>query len=391
MAQHIRRNPRKLPSVRKHSFSAILLLAIIGFSVVSWLNISAKNKPVSSTSTEILLSKPQDIAANNQALPLPDLLAPDNIPQNVNPTEQINMVGGPHNKSLSTPPNQISRIKSVSIDGRIINNNQQTVTKYTPLVRAPIDGLSRTTPFGRVPHPHEDGRTAFSAYAKPFTPKAETKYISLVVGGLGLNPAITRKAIDNLPGAVTLSFAADTPGLQGWVNKARAHGHEVMIELPMQGEGGAETRTLTIAGPDTANIKNLEYLLSRAQGYFAATNYDGSLLVNDETALLPIIKTLKNAGLGFVYDGAIDNARINPLAKREGLPLVSANGYLDEDQQDAAYVQRKILTIAQDSYDNVPIGMGFAYEGTIDGIKAWLATKPNDTELAPVSYALKTR
>jgi len=391
MAQHIRRNPRKLPSVRKHSFSAILLLAIIGFSVISWLNISAKNKPASRTTTEVLLPKPQDIATNNEALPLPDLLAPDNIPQNVNPTDEINMVGGPQNKSLSTPPKQITRIKPVLIDGRGINNNQQTITKYTPLVRAPIDGLSRTTPFGRVPHPHEDGRIALTAYAKPFTPKAETKYISLVVGGLGLNPAITRKAIDNLPGAVTLSFAADTPGLQGWVNKARAHGHEVMIELPMQGEDTTETRTLTIAGPDTANIKNLEYLLSRAQGYFAATNYDGSLLVNDETALLPIIKTLKDAGLGFIYDGAIDDARIDPLAKREGLSLVSANGYLDEEQQDTAYVQRRIQTIAKDSYDNVPIGMGFAYAGTIDGIKAWLATKPSDTELAPVSYALKTR
>jgi uncharacterized protein len=391
MAQHIRRNPRNLPSVRKHGFSAVLLLAIIGLSTVSWLNMAAKNKPVSNTVTEILLPEPLTVETSNEALPLPDLLEPDNIPQSTNPTDQVNMIGDPQNKAISTAINKPMQTEQISIDGRIINDNQQTITKYTPLVRAPIAGLSRTTPSGRVPHPHEDGRTALSAYAKPFAAKADTKYVSLVVGGLGLNPAITRKAIDNLPGAVTLSFAADAPGLQGWINKARAHGHEVMIELPMQGSGPLETRTLTIAGPDLANIKNLEYLLSRAQGYFAVTNYDGDRLVNDETALLPIIQILKEAGLGFIYDGAIDSTRIAPLAKREGFALVSANGYIDEKQQDMAYVQRNIQTIAQDSYDNVPIGMGFAYAGTIDGIKSWLVTKPKDTEIAPVSYALKKR
>jgi len=377
--------------VRKHGFSAVLLLAIIALSTVTWLNLSAKNKPVSRTSTEISLPTPMDVEASNEVLPLPDLLELDNIPQNANPTEQVNMVGAPQNRPASTLPSQPAQSGPMLIDGRAINNNQQTIRKFTPLVRAPIDGFSRTTPSGSVPSPHADGRSVLTAYAKPFTPQDETKYISLVVGGLGLNPAITRQAIDNLPGAVTLSFAADAPGLQGWVDKARAHGHEVMIELPMQGNGATETRTLTISGPDTANIKNLEYLLSRAHGYFAVTNYDGDRLVNDETALLPIIKTLKNAGLGFVYDGAIDNARIDPLAKREGLPLVSAYGYLDDKQQDSISVRRSIQTLAKESYENVPIGMGFAYGGTIDGIKSWLASKPKDTEIAPVSYALKKR
>lgn len=364
-----------------------MLLAIIGLSVISWLNISAKNKLVSHTATEILLPKPVLPQATNDGPRLPDLLEPDNIPQDVNPTDQVSMVGGP----TKAPPPKNTQTGPMLIDGRTLTVGPQTIRNYTPLVGAPIDGLSRMTPYGRVPQPHQDGRTALNAYAKLFTPKAKTKYISLVVGGLGLNPAITRRAINNLPGAVTLSFAADAPGLQGWVNKARAHGHEVMIELPMQGSGPIETYTLTVAGPVTANTRNLEYLLSRAQGYFAVTNYDGDLLVNDETALLPILKTLKQAGLGFVYDGALDGTRIDPLARREGLPVISANAYIDEERQDRAYVVRNIKVLHEDSYDNIPIGMGFAYVGTIDGIKAWLETKPKNIELAPVSYALKTR
>ena len=194
-----------------------------------------------------------------------------------------------------------------------------------------------------------------------------------------------------MPGAVTLSFAAEAPGLQGWVNKARARGHEVMIELPMQGSEPIGTYTLVSNGPDMVNTKNLEYLLSRAQGYFAVTNYDGAHLVNNETALLPIITRLKDAGLGFIYDGALSDTRMALMAKREGLPFVSATAYLDAKQQDSTYVLRKIKMLYEDSYDNTPIGMGFAYGGTINGIKTWLATKPKHVELAPVSYALKSR
>ena len=364
-----------------------MLLAIIVLATISWLNISAKNKPAPPIGTEILLPKPVIVEPSNDTPRLPDLLEPDNIPQDVNPTEQVSMVGGP----AKTVPPKTTRPNPVLIDGRAITDGPQTIRNYTPLVRAPIDGLNRMTPYGRVPHPHTDGRTALSTYAKPFTPKPKTKYVSLVVGGLGLNPSITRKAIDNLPGAVTLSFAAETPGLQGWVNKARAHGHEVMIELPMQGSGPVETRTLISGDSQAANTKNLEFLLSRAQGYFAVTNYDGDRLVNDETALLPIITALKDAGLGFVYDGALDDTRLGLLAKREALPLVNAHGYLDEERQDRAYVLRNIKTLHEDSFDNIPIGMGFAYAGTIDGIKLWLTTKPKNIELAPVSYALKTR
>ncbi len=391
MAQHIRRNPRNLPSVRKHGLSAVLLLAILSLATLSWLNISAKNKPVSHANTEITLPEPLVADVSQEKLPLPDLLKPDNIPPKSNPTDQNSMVGEPQNKPKSTVPNQIIKSGPLLIDGRAINNNQQTITKYTPLIRAPIAGFNRKTDFGNIPHPHKDGRTVLTSYAKPFTPVKDTKYISLVVGGLGLNPAITRMAIDNLPGSVTLSFAVNTPGLQSWINKARAHGHEVLIELPMQGTGTHEARTLTVQGQSNVNIRNLEYLLSRAQGYFAVTNYDGSALVNNEETLLPILKTLKNAGLGFVYDGAVKNARIAPLAKREGLPLITAYGYLDEVQQDSHFVRNSIQTIATKSYENVPIGMGFAYMGTIDGIKSWLASKPKDTEIAPVSYALKKR
>jgi len=391
MAKHIRRTPRKMPSVRKHGLSAVLLLAILTLSVWSWLNISAKNKPDKGPIFEVALPVPTAVEALGSEVQLPDLLAQDNIPADVNPTERVALVGEAKRRTSVVKPNPGSRPSgSVMIDGRPLDN-RKTIIGFTPLAPAPISGMSRMTSFGPVPMPHKDGRTAVLAYAKPFTPKPETKYISLVIGGLGINPMLTRKAINELPDAVTLSFAAEAPGLQNWLNQARARGHEVMIELPMQGADPVETRTLRIGADEKTNIKNLEYFLARAQGYFAVTNYGGAHLVNNEVALLPIIKYLKSAGLGFIYDGALDNARIGPIARREGLPVILADAFIDEAQQDSAAVRRNIQTLQADSYENIPVGMGFSYPGTIDGVRAWLANKPTDIELAPVSYALKSR
>ena len=389
MAKHIRRTPKKMPSVRKHGLSAVLLLAILTLSVWSWLNISAKNKPDKGPIFEVALPDPSAVRSSDQDVQLPDLLAQDNIPANVNPTERVSLVGEPKRRTVKTNPS--SRPSgSVMIDGRPLDN-RKTITDFTPLAPAPASGLSRMTSFGAVPTPHKDGRTAVLAYAKPFTPKVDTKYISLVIGGLGINPMVTRKAINELPGAVTLSFAAEAPGLQNWINQARARGHEVMIELPMQGIGPVETRTLRIGADEKTNIKNLEYFLARAQGYFAVTNYGGARLVNNEAALLPIVKYLKSAGLGFIYDGALENARIGPIARREGLPAIMADAFIDETQQDSAAVRRNIQSLQAKSYEKTPVGMGFSYPGTIDGIRAWLANKPENIELAPVSYALKSR
>ena len=58
--------------------------------------------------------------------------------------------------------------------------------------------------------------------------------MALVIGGLGLNAKSTRQAIEQLPPEVTLSFVPYADGLQGWIDLARANGHEVLLEAPME-------------------------------------------------------------------------------------------------------------------------------------------------------------
>lgn len=415
MANIIHRKTRRLPSVRKHGFSAFLLLAIITLSIFSYANFTdSPLNPDARKGQEVALDIPRKIPINAQNA-LPDLLEDDNIPLNVNPTDPVQMLGGPDSQEATNPENTRSTNtgsenigprppesnaastgpKIILIDGQPVGQAGAQTNTSPPLIRAPIKGLTRISPFGIMPTIASDGRTVLHSYAKPFTPKPGMKYTSVVVGGLGVNEALTLRAINELPGEVSLSFAAMTPNLQNWIDRARARGHEVLIELPMESDGfdsaAPDTNfTLTAKGLESDNIRNLDNLLSRAQGYFAVTNYGGEILVKNEKTLKPILEHIKNSGLGFVYDGAESHARIHALGRKYALPIITATGFLDDTNRDRRSVHTALSALTKDKSATVPIGMGFSYAGTIDGVLDWVKNRPASIALAPVSYALKT-
>ncbi len=402
----IQRKRKKIPSVRKHGLSAILLLALIVLSTYSWLQITGKrvNLPAQ-RGPESVLAKPETPNINTVGEALPDLLSTDNIPIDVNPTETQGMLGGPDTVTTDgpRPPSEsivstqnTSGPKTILIDGTPITEGPSNIANSIsrPLTKAPIQGLSRMSPFGPVPKIAQNGRTVYTSYAKPFMPVAGQKYIAIIIGGLGLNASLTQRAITELPGEVTLSFAATAPNLQHWIDRARASGHEVLIEIPLQSTGYkpqaiATDYTLTQAGPHSKNIRNLDYLLSRAQGYFAVTNYGGEVLIKDQAALLPIFKHLQTSGLAFIYDGAMPDSILAPLAQKLQLPFTAAHGLLDATTHDRKSVRMRITNL-NTSGTKIAIGMGFSYAGTIDGVKNWLLDTKTSVKLAPISYALKT-
>ena len=102
-----------------------------------------------------------------------------------------------------------------------------------PLPASPIAGFFAPGPAGPLPIIAPDGRTPFEAYRRPFVPDNRPK-VALVIGGLGLNSRATQTAIEALPAEVTLSFSPYADGLQGWIDRARAAGHEVLLEIPME-------------------------------------------------------------------------------------------------------------------------------------------------------------
>ena len=207
--------------------------------------------------------------------------------------------------------------------------------------------------------------------------------MALVIGGLGLNARATRQAIETLRPEITLSFVVYADGLQGWIDLARNYGHEVLIEAPMEPENYPDNDTgpytlMTDAQPGEIT-KKLEWILSRATGYFGLTNYQGGRFLTSAPAYAALASSMKARGLAFVDDGSA-------AGKGGGLPRASAERVIDDKLSGPAIDQQLAALEAGALQRGQALGSGFAYPVTLQKVVAWAnAVEEKGYQLAPVS------
>jgi polysaccharide deacetylase 2 family uncharacterized protein YibQ len=252
-----------------------------------------------------------------------------------------------------------------------------------PLPAAPIAGFFAQGPGGPLPIISKDGKTPFDIYSRPFVGNGRPK-VALVIGGMGLNGRATRQAIETLPPAVTLSFAPYADGLQGWIDLAREHGHEVLLEAPMEPvdypDNDPGPYTLMAKASPSETAKRLEWVLSRAAGYMGLTNYLGSRFLADDAAYGAFAAAAKNRGLAFIDDGS--------AARRSGggLPRASATLTIDDTLTRAAIDQQFLQLEANALQNGQAMGWGFAYPVSLEAAQHWASTvEQRGYQLAPAS------
>jgi hypothetical protein len=263
--------------------------------------------------------------------------------------------------------------------------------RSAPLARAPLPGIHEQGPGGLLPVVAADGRSAFSAYRRPFTDTGRPK-VALVVGGLGLNARITERAIEDLPGEVTLSFVPYAENLQGWIDRARANGHEVLIEIPMEPfdfpQNDTGPHTLLAAAPADENARRLEYLLSRATGYFGVTNYLGGRFAQAGEATTAAMGLLKRRGVGFVSDGS--TSALGVAAQSSGLRAVSADRAIDQRPSASDVTSQLGALEAQAGQRGAALGFGVGYAVTIETVARWSRElERKGLQLAPASALMQ--
>jgi polysaccharide deacetylase 2 family uncharacterized protein YibQ len=267
-----------------------------------------------------------------------------------------------------------------------------TPASVNPLPKAPLPGLHERTAAGELPRIAADGRTPAQAYARPFAPIAGAPRVSIVVSGLGLKESHTRAAINDLPPEVTLSFVPYANNLQTWINRARAAGHEVLLELPMEAydypnnDTGPHTLTTTASGEE--NVRRLELLLGKATGYFGVINYQGAKFATDAKAAGPVLAALKSRGLAVLHDGAANRSVLPETAKSINMTFTVADRVVDfETTADA--IDRELLQLEALALENgSAVGVGYAFPVTIEQLRIWTeGLKAKGYQLAPASSA----
>ena len=267
------------------------------------------------------------------------------------------------------------------------------------LAAAPDPRLVERTRYGLLPKIGPDGATPAQVYARPLGPPPATKpagQIALLIGGLGISQSGTAEAIAKLPGSVSLAFAPYGSDLERSVQRARADGHEVFLQLPMEpfdypdNDPGPHT---LLTGPKAAdNPDRLHWALARFTGYVGIVNFLGGRLTADDAALSPILRELAGRGLMVVDDGSSSRSLLAASAARAQIPALKVDRVVDTVLRADAIDKELVALEALAREQGVAVAAASALPVSIERITLWAASlEGKGLAIVPVSAARTLR
>jgi polysaccharide deacetylase 2 family uncharacterized protein YibQ len=284
---------------------------------------------------------------------------------------------------------------AIRINGRIVRAGESlSQVRSVPQADAAINLASATT-VSTAPVKSKSKAPA-DVYARRFANPEGLPMVGLVIGGLGMNATQTQLAIDDLPAEVTLSFALDSKRLDHWIKTARADGHEVLIEVPMEaydyGRMKMHPDTLLAGADAKANLTRLEAVLARTSGYFGIVNYQGAKFAADKASATPVLERLSEKGLAFIDDGSFERTSLESLSRASGLRYARAAGPVDA-RQTPADISAELMDLESLALEKgAAFGSGYAFPVTVEAAKVWISQlDEKGLVLAPVSAITNTR
>ena len=252
------------------------------------------------------------------------------------------------------------------------------------------------TPHGPVPKIATDGVRPADAFAQPskaLAAKPDAPRIALIVSGLGVSAKTTAEVITRLPGAITLAFVPYGTDA-ALVGRARARGHEVLLEAPMEPfsypENDSGPQTLLTALTPQQNLDRLHWVMSRFQGYVGIINMMGARFTASEQSFAPILQEIAKRGLIFVDDGANPRSVAGRVAGADNLPFAKAEVAVDAVPTPIEIDRAlgRLETAAREHH--VAVGIASALPASIDQIAKWAkAAESRGVILVPITAVAK--
>lgn len=270
--------------------------------------------------------------------------------------------------------------------------DQEPSTKLAALDRR----LTERGRHGMLPKSGPEGALARNVYARPFDAAATAgrPRIAVVMTGLGIGTTATADAITQLPGEISLAFAPYGAELEKQVNAARANGHEILLQAPMEPYGypGNDTgpHTLLASASEAQNLDRLHWLMSRFQGYVGVTNFMGAKFTETRPALKPVMDDMARRGLLFVEDGASDRSIALEVAGTSRLPMARGDVVLDGLDRPLDFDKALARAEAQARGNGQAIVFAPALPATIARVNGWArGLEAKGFALAPVSALIR--
>jgi len=284
--------------------------------------------------------------------------------------------------------------KTVTIIDGSTGKRQEVAIPTSRDVRAPVEQrLLESSRHGAIPRIAPDGARPADVYARAVNiipAKKNNPRIAIVIGGLGISASVTQQAMEKLPAPVTLAFPPYGTEVERAVTRARAEGHEVLLQVPMEPfdypDNDPGPQTLLTSLSMEQNIDRLYWLMSRFQGYVGITNYMGARFTSSEQALAPLLKEAARRGLIFFDDGSSARSLAGQIAAANSLPFAKAEVVLNAVPTPAHIEQALARLEAMAREHGSAVGIAAALPGSIDQIAKWIkAAEGRGIVLVPIS------
>ena len=235
---------------------------------------------------------------------------------------------------------------------------------------------------------------AWRRYAVPVAVPEGRPLLAILIDDAGVNRRNAAR-VAALKGPLTIAYMTYADDLQKQSAEARAHGHELMLHVPMEpldhGQNAGPNALET--GLDVAELRRrLLWDLDRLDGYVGINNHMGSRFTAWEPGMAMVMEELRRRGLLFIDSRTIADSVADGVAERYAVPHADRDVFLDNDEDGAAVAERLVELEAVARKHGMAIGIGHPHDGTIAALAEWLPSlEEKGFVLVPVSTIVERR
>jgi polysaccharide deacetylase 2 family uncharacterized protein YibQ len=247
--------------------------------------------------------------------------------------------------------------------------------------------------YGPLPIIAKDGTLPAEEFASPAVPANGHPIVSVIVSGLGLDETATRDAITRLPPEITLAFSPYARDLQELIGLARADGHEVLLQIPVEPfdypSSDPGPLVLLVNSPKGSNIDRLHRAMGEATGYMGLLTSGRARFAASEPSIDLLAGEAKKRGLMLVDDGRSPVSMTKRLASQMGALAGEVDRRLDTrpsgDGTALALLNLERLAVEQGR----AVGATQLYPVAVDRLVSWAnSLKGKGLVLEPVSVQI---
>jgi polysaccharide deacetylase 2 family uncharacterized protein YibQ len=229
--------------------------------------------------------------------------------------------------------------------------------------------------------------------ALPFRDLNSRPLIAIVIDDVGIDRPRSKRAWE-LPGPMTMSFLPYARDLRDQAKAARAHGHELMLHLPMEPSGRNDPgpNALLVSLSESDLKQRVTTALDSFDGYVGVNNHMGSRFTANRAGMEVALRQLKARGLLFLDSRTTPQSVGDQIAQELGVPSVARHVFLDDVDSLAAVRAKLAETEAMARRQGFAVAIGHPHEATIQALAEWLPTVAGKGfALAPLSAVLRKR